>query len=264
MSRMPSYYKTSESYAEMLRSQKTDVFTPYIELFKQFANPNDPVIDVGCGVGTSTLLLRQAGFKAIGTDVSERFLLSELDMFRAVDFQNAEEIPSNTYSAVGAMNVIEHIENPKDFLSEIVRVVKPEGHIILMAPNLTSPLVPIRILKDLLMKRTPYLGITRFTTACGLITVNIWRSLRAELGWSVFEMRLPALDTGIVGYDADAVYWTNATEIRHFLEAKGCELCLFQKQGRSLFTKILAHLLPGFTSQLCIVARKKGHETYQT
>jgi SAM-dependent methyltransferase len=252
------YYKSADSYAEMLRGQQTDAFTPYIELFEQFANQNDSVIDVGCGVGTSTLLLRHAGFNAIGTDVSEMFLPSESGIFCTADFQNAKAFPSNKYWAVGALNVIEHIERPKAFLSEMVRVARPEGYIILMSPNLTSPLVPLRILKDLLTKRTPYLGITRFSAAYRLILTNLWRSLRAGLGWSVFETRRPTLDTGIVGYDVDAVYWTNATEVRRFLESRGCEIRVFQRRGRSALAKILAYLLPGFAGQLCIVARKSN------
>ena len=66
MDRMIDYYKSADSYSEMLRGQQTDAFTPHIELFEQFANPNDSIIDVGCRVGTITLLLREAGFNAIG------------------------------------------------------------------------------------------------------------------------------------------------------------------------------------------------------
>jgi hypothetical protein len=89
----------------------------------------------------------------------------------------------------------------------MVRVARTEGHIILMAPNLTSPLVPLRILKDLLTKHTPYLGITRFSTAYRLVLINVWHSLHAELGWRVFQTRRRStLENGIVGYDVDAVY----------------------------------------------------------
>ncbi len=256
MINMPDYYKTSDSYAQMLRNQDLDVFKPYIELFKKFAKPNGSVIDIGCGVGTSTLLLRQAGFDATGTDVSEKFLPTEKNKFCVVDFQNAVGIPSNAYSTVGAMNVIEHIENPRNFLAEIVRVVQPGGKIILLAPNLTSPIVPVGIIRDLLKKNTPYLGITNLSEACALVGANFWRSLRAELGINAFERRKTTLDRGIVGYDTDAVYWTNAREIRRFLESKSCKILLFQKQGNSTLSKLIANLLPGFAGKVCIVAQK--------
>lgn len=256
MINMPEYYKNSDSYAEMLRNQDLSVFMPYVDLFKKFAKPSGSVIDIGCGVGTSTVLLRQAGFDAMGTDISEKFLPATKDKFCVVDFQNAEDIPSNTYSAVGTMNVIEHVENPRNFLAEIVRVVQPGGKIILMAPNLTSPIIPVGIVRDLLKKNTPYLGITSLSKACALVGVNFWRSLRAEFGMNAFEMRKPILDNGIAGYDADAVYWTNAREISRFLKSKNCEILLFQKQGSSTISKLIASLLPGFAGKVCIVAQK--------
>lgn len=257
MNSMPDYYRSSQSYAEMLRAQDTEVFTPYINLFKQFINPGEPVIDIGCGVGTSTLLLREAGFEAVGTDVSDLFLPCQPGIFKAVDFQNASDIPDNAFAAAASMNVIEHVSSPKKFLAEMSRVVQPGGHIILLAPNLTSPIVGIRIIIDILKKQTPYLGVTNIGAALALIPTNFWRSLRAELGSNVFEERLPVLDNGIVGYDADAVYWTNATEIRRFLESLGFEILLFQGEGKSASARVIARLLPGFASKLRIVARKK-------
>jgi SAM-dependent methyltransferase len=259
MSQMLDYYRSSDSYAEVLRNQPTAMFTPYVNLFKRFVKIDDSVIDVGCGVGTSTLLLRQAGFAAQGSDVSQKFLSTndESDIFCVADFQNAQNIPSNHYAAVGSMNAIEHVQFPQKFLQEMVRVVKPGGHIILMAPNLTSPLVAIRATLDIFRNRTPYMGITNWRETIALIFVNIWRCLRAELGVNAFKSREIDLATVMVGNDADAVYWTNATEISRFLQAEGCEICLFQKQGTSVLAKIVAYLLPGFAGKLCIVARKK-------
>jgi SAM-dependent methyltransferase len=259
MSQMLDYYRSSDSYAEVLRNQPTAMFIPYVNLFQRFVKINDPVIDVGCGVGTSTLLLRQAGFAAQGSDVSQKFLSTndESDIFCVADFQDAQNIPSDHYAAVGSMNAIEHVQFPQKFLREMVRVVKPGGHIILMAPNLTSPLVALRIALDILGKRTPYMGITNGREAIALVFANIWRCLRAELGVNVFQAREIDVSTVMVGNDADAVYWTNAREISRFLQAEGCEICLFQKQGTSMLAKVVAYLLPGFAGKLCIVARKK-------
>jgi len=233
------------------------MFGPYIDLFLQFVQPKNRVIDVGCGVGTSTLLLRRAGFQADGTDVSDRFLPPGQEGFYAVNFQNAENIASNSYAAAGTMNVLEHVEQPRQFLLELIRVVRPGGLIILLSPNLSSPLAALRIMSDLWRHRTPYMGIMRFSTAFFLFFINVMRCLRASFGINAFEMRHAALETGITGYDADAVYWTNAVEVRRFLREHGCEICLYQRKGRSWGARVIANLLPGFAGQLCIVARKK-------
>jgi SAM-dependent methyltransferase len=256
---MLKYYKNSDDYAEMLAQQDVNSYQPYVEIVKRFLHPNAKMLDVGCGIGTSTLLLAEAGFQMLGTDVSHRFLPAPEGTFKVVDFQNAVEISDDAYDAVGTMNVIEHTDDPKKFLAEILRVVRPGGYVFILAPNLTSPLVGIRIIFDLLKKRTPYLGIDRVTIAAALVFINVWRSLRSEFGYSAFEKRAAILDTGIVGHDADAVYWTNAREIRRLIEKQNCEICMFQKQGNSLLAKLVAHVLPGFAGQVFIVARKNKY-----
>jgi SAM-dependent methyltransferase len=253
---MSDYYRQTAEYAEMLANQNIDSYQPYIDIVRKFLPPNNIFLDVGCGIGTSTLLLSEAGFRAIGTDVSHRFLPAPEGTFKVVDFQDAREIISESFDAVGTMNVIEHTDEPKKFLSELLRVVRPGGYIFILAPNLTSPLVGIRIVLDIFKNRTPYLGISSVSAAIALIFVNIWRSLRSELGYEMFIKRRAILDTGIVGHDADAVYWSNAREIRRFLEREGCEVCLFQKQGNSVASRLIANILPGFAGQICIVVRK--------
>lgn len=239
----------------MLREQDQRVFDPYIELFRRHAPQGGQVIDVGCGVGTSTRLLRDAGFRAVGADVSERFLPSE-EGFVVADFQSAPEIAADIYDAAGALNVLEHAERPQRLLAEMVRVVRPGGHVIILSPNLTSPLVGLRILRDHLQRTAPYLGVRGPLEAFALILVNTARSLAAVLGREAFASRAPRLDTGIVGYDVDAVYWTNAAEVRRFLERRGCRTVVYQGAGRTRTARLIARRLPSFAGRLQVVVEK--------
>jgi 2-polyprenyl-3-methyl-5-hydroxy-6-metoxy-1,4-benzoquinol methylase len=254
MSDLPAYYRTSEAYASMLRSQADEQFASYVELFAAWVPRGSCIVDVGCGVGTSTHLLRGAGFEALGTDLSEQFLPDEPG-FGVVDFEDARTLPDAGFDAAGALNVLEHVGRPRRFLDEMVRVVRPGGHIILASPNLASPLVGLRILVDLARRRTPYLGIRRPASAIALVGRNLERSARAALGADVFAPRVPSLASGIVGYDVDAIYWTNAAEVRRHLERRGCTVVQYQTEGRSRAARFVARTLPGFAGQLTIVAR---------
>lgn len=44
------------------------------------------------------------------------------------------QLPSNSISAIGAFDVLEHLENPNSLLSEIHRVLKPGGLLLLTVP----------------------------------------------------------------------------------------------------------------------------------
>lgn len=258
MERMIEYYKSSSAYGEFLRKTDNSEYLIYVGMLERFVSPADgPVLDIGCGTGASTLMLRQRGLDAVGTDVSERFLPKDLAGFKAIDFLDAREIASDSYAAAGSHDVIEHVEAPRRFLTEIVRVVKPGGHIVICAPNLTSPIVAARVVLDVLHKRTPYLGIASLGEALKLLLFSPYHCLRAAFAVDAFRMRPPVLQTGIVGYDADAIYWTNPAEIRRFLESQGCEIRWYQKQGRTMVAKLIARFAPVFAGQICIVARKK-------
>ena len=125
------------------------------------------------------------------------------------------------------------------------------------SPNLTSPLVGLRALADHLRRRPPYLGVRGPLEALALIARNTGRSLAAALGRDAFRARAPRLDAGIVGYDVDAVYWSNAAEVRRYLERHGCRTVAYQGLGRTRPARVLARHLPSFAGTLVLVAQTR-------
>jgi SAM-dependent methyltransferase len=252
--KMPDYYAGSDAYRRMLEAQPATVFDAYVGLFERFVAPGATVLDVGCGTGDSTMRLRNQGFDAVGTDVSPRFL-PDAEGFLALDFTAADDLPPDRFGGAGALNVLEHVEDPKRFLRQLVRVVVPGGYVVLLSPNLTSPLVGLRTFADVSRGRPAYTGVRGRREALALLGRNIVRSVGSALGRDVFERRAPRLD--VVGRDADAVYWTNAAEVRRALERSGCEIVLFQGAGRSRAARALARVAPSLAGQLRVVARKR-------
>ncbi len=111
-------------------------------------NPNDnaPLLDLGCGPG---------GFLAAsahslenrplwGVDIALRWLILARKRLDEEGFGHvrlvcgcSERLPfrTNTFAGVVAGDVIEHVNNQAETLSETHRVLKPGAHIVLATPN---------------------------------------------------------------------------------------------------------------------------------
>jgi 2-polyprenyl-3-methyl-5-hydroxy-6-metoxy-1,4-benzoquinol methylase len=51
------------------------------------------------------------------------------------NFESPLPLPSNAADVVVTLEVIEHIANAENYLQEISRILKPNGHLILSTPN---------------------------------------------------------------------------------------------------------------------------------
>ncbi|MGB9637356.1 MAG: class I SAM-dependent methyltransferase, partial [Microgenomates group bacterium] len=108
------------------------------------------ILDLGCGTGYGSNFLLKEGFRVVGIDInkeaisfaskhypqSARFLVCDVCRLPFDDLE---------FDAVCSFEVIEHIEDDKKMLSEVVRVLKKGGIFIMSTPkkekgkNLRSP-----------------------------------------------------------------------------------------------------------------------------
>lgn len=99
----------------------------------------DTVVDVGCGVGNLREIVGTRFRNYVAVDAVRYEQLGQDVEFHAVDL-DAERIPLPDGSADAAVSVetIEHLENPRGFVRELVRVVKPGGWVFITTPNQLS------------------------------------------------------------------------------------------------------------------------------
>lgn len=98
------------------------------------------VLDVACGSGYGTSMLKQAGATyVLGVDVSESAVEYARDHYSKdnVNFAvgTAENLSSyEKFDAVISFETIEHLEHPEVFLAEIARVLSPGGILMISTP----------------------------------------------------------------------------------------------------------------------------------
>ena len=107
------------------------------------------IVDVACGLGYGSSLLAEAGAKHVtGVDIDKSSVDTATQRFASpvINFLNAsgENLPieDQSYDVVVSFETIEHTQDPKKFLSELYRILKPNGKLIMSTPNrtLTSPI----------------------------------------------------------------------------------------------------------------------------
>ncbi|HET7694610.1 MAG TPA: class I SAM-dependent methyltransferase [Vicinamibacterales bacterium] len=156
--------------------------------------------DVGCGTGD---LAREMGgsFESIvGIDAVRYDGLPPDVTFVRADL-DAERLPLDDASVdvAVAVEVIEHLENPRAFVRELARITKPGGWVALTTPNQLSALSLLTLIvkgrfsafqeRDYPAHRTALLEIDlrRIAAECGLGEVAVAYSRRGRLPLTRFH-----------------------------------------------------------------------------
>ena len=97
------------------------------------------VLDVGCGTGEFTAMLREMGYDACGTDLSDRAIAAARERVPQGDFrvgETRELLPefAGAAHAVWCSEVIEHVYDVYGFLAALHACLRPGGLLILTTP----------------------------------------------------------------------------------------------------------------------------------
>jgi len=216
MGHQDSYYRQNEAYAEFLAGWDAGFYAKYADALKP-SKPGDRALDVGCGVGQVVARLKEAGFEAHGVDVSAPNIERARRFSDRCQLYDGRRLPfpNQHFASVGALNVLEHVDEPEAFIQELVRVVEVGGRIILSSPNF------FRVL-----------GFRDYHPRMRGVG-NKWRNwrrlrekrrqMKESPGAVRFDRMQPIMKEPFTP-DDDAIIATNALEMEFFLTRAGCEV----------------------------------------
>jgi SAM-dependent methyltransferase len=216
MGHQESYYRHNEAYAEFLANWDAAFYAKYTDTLMT-GRAGDRVLDVGCGAGQVVGKLTEAGYEAYGVDVSEPNIELARKFSDRCQLYDGRRLPfaDGHFAGVGALNVLEHVEEPEAFIAELVRVTASGGRIVISSPNF------FRVL-----------GFRDYHPKMRGLANKLanWRRLREKRRQMKsapeqvrFDRMTPIIKEPFTP-DDDAIVATNGLEMRFFLERNGCRV----------------------------------------
>jgi 2-polyprenyl-3-methyl-5-hydroxy-6-metoxy-1,4-benzoquinol methylase len=95
-------------------------------------------LDVGCGMGRYLLAARELGFSVLGFEPSDdhaRVAVEHFGLDVIGDYFSVDQVAGRTFNLIMLSHVIEHIYEPRQFIHELVSVLKPGGVLAIVTPN---------------------------------------------------------------------------------------------------------------------------------
>jgi SAM-dependent methyltransferase len=268
--RMKIFYNQSGVYHKLLADneafRRNLALERYVSLVSQYGSGRGILLDLGCGTGETTRKLTARGCNAVGLDISALFLKPQGTQHAA---QNSKFVvgdivrlpfQSQSVSCVCMNDVIEHVPDTDQLLREIIRVVRPDGKVIIVSPNLLSPIKPIRHILGIEGFNTKFYGSG--LNAFGAIFSNFFLFVSKLLADGPrFTYRTPLLGDDFHCPDDDAVYMANMVDLKKWFQTEGFAATYLQffPQRDGISNRLKSKVLdwfPWLDKGFCLVAQR--------
>ena len=146
LEKLPSYYE-SVNYISHTDGNKS-LFEKMYQIVKSIALKNKlklinsqsekgRILDIGAGVGDFLSVAKNDGWETFGTEPSEK--AKAIAIKKGVSFvDNLSQLENNSFDIITMWHVLEHVPELENQISELKRLLKPNGTILIAVPNFNS------------------------------------------------------------------------------------------------------------------------------
>ena len=248
------YYKTSAFYLEGLLRKQANYHTAYVRLVAAYIARGSQVLDLGAGTGASSWALAR-NFKTVALDLSHLFLSSEASVSNPALHRvagDAQLLPfrTGTFDLVGAFEMIEHVWQVSLLLGEVDRVLKPGGLVVIVSPNMLSPVNSILNLIRDARRGAVQLSWSRQAMRNWYATT---KKIMAD-GPIFLTREVPERDD--LHSDMDACYLASPVDLKKWFLRKDYRVRRYQKGGRTRLGWTVNWLCGSYAPTIYFVAQK--------
>jgi UDP-glucose 4-epimerase len=105
------------------------------------------ILEAGCGNGGMAIAFAQAGAKMVGVEIEPELVeiaraqAAAYNLEAKFEYYDGEHLPfdDGSFDAALSVSVLEHVTDPVNYLTELLRVVKSDGYLYLAFPNRLWP-----------------------------------------------------------------------------------------------------------------------------
>ncbi len=146
LEKLPSYYESDDYISHT--DGKRSLFEKVYHLVKNVALKNKlklinaqtekgTILDIGAGTGDFLIAANKDGWETTGIEPNEK--AKAIAVKKGVSFaDHLSDLKDHSFDVITMWHVLEHVPNLDDYLSELKRLIKPSGTIVVAVPNFKS------------------------------------------------------------------------------------------------------------------------------
>ncbi|RKS01050.1 class I SAM-dependent methyltransferase [Flavobacterium sp. 102] len=146
LEKLPSYYESDDyiSHTDGKRSlfERAYHFIKSIALKNKLKlinaqSPKGKILDIGAGTGDFLVVAKNDGWQITGIEPSAK--AKGIAINKGVTFaESLSALESNSFDIITMWHVLEHVPNLDEYITELKRLIKPTGTIVIAVPNFKS------------------------------------------------------------------------------------------------------------------------------